>query len=288
MIGTLLFNVMHYALRPWPWIIVALASTARLPAALRHLGRIPGHGSVDARPRHRLSGDDALPPRGIPRSRRRRHCSPRISRRSRRISTGARATSSTIFYRRFLRPGLSEKHYVLVGRLTTAGLMVVAALHDLRARHGEGSVRAHPLHRRGNGTALPAALVLVARQRVERDRRHGELFPRRARILHRAQERARDACARLAAGDGRRRRRWSGWRRRSSRRPDRRRHAGSLLHARPSLRSRLGAGRAPHRGARLRRLRCRRRCSAGCSAAPSSTPRCSAREVCSTERCHSS
>jgi Na+/proline symporter len=25
-VGTLLFNVMHYALRPWPWIIVALAS----------------------------------------------------------------------------------------------------------------------------------------------------------------------------------------------------------------------------------------------------------------------
>jgi len=32
------------------------------------------------------------------------------------------------FYRRFLRPGLSEKHYVLIGRLTTAGLMVAAAL----------------------------------------------------------------------------------------------------------------------------------------------------------------
>src|SRR5450631_2865887 len=29
--GTLLFNVMHYALRPWPWIIVALASTIIYP-----------------------------------------------------------------------------------------------------------------------------------------------------------------------------------------------------------------------------------------------------------------
>src|SRR5256885_1778352 len=29
--GTLLFNVMHYALRPWPWIIVALASTLVFP-----------------------------------------------------------------------------------------------------------------------------------------------------------------------------------------------------------------------------------------------------------------
>src|SRR5437870_1844684 len=30
--GTLLFNAMHYALRPWPWIIVALASTIVYPS----------------------------------------------------------------------------------------------------------------------------------------------------------------------------------------------------------------------------------------------------------------
>ena len=29
-------------------------------------------------------------------------------------------------YRRFLKPGETEKHYVLVGRLVTAALMVVA------------------------------------------------------------------------------------------------------------------------------------------------------------------
>src|SRR5207249_7514763 len=29
--GTLLFNIMHYALRPWPWVIVALASTLVFP-----------------------------------------------------------------------------------------------------------------------------------------------------------------------------------------------------------------------------------------------------------------
>jgi Na+/proline symporter len=32
------------------------------------------------------------------------------------------------FYRRFLRPAQSERHYVFVGRLVTAGLMLVAAL----------------------------------------------------------------------------------------------------------------------------------------------------------------
>jgi solute:Na+ symporter, SSS family len=30
--GTLLFNVAHYALRPWPWILVALASTLVFPS----------------------------------------------------------------------------------------------------------------------------------------------------------------------------------------------------------------------------------------------------------------
>jgi Na+/proline symporter len=35
------------------------------------------------------------------------------------------------FYRRFLKPGADERHYVLVGRLVTAALMVVAALFTL-------------------------------------------------------------------------------------------------------------------------------------------------------------
>ena len=34
--GTLLFNVAHYALRPWPWIIVALASMLVFPRDRRH------------------------------------------------------------------------------------------------------------------------------------------------------------------------------------------------------------------------------------------------------------
>src|SRR5262249_48902505 len=30
-VGALLFNIMHYALRPWPWLLVALASTIIYP-----------------------------------------------------------------------------------------------------------------------------------------------------------------------------------------------------------------------------------------------------------------
>ena len=37
--GTLFFNVAHYALRPWPWIIVALRSMLVFPHARRHRAR---------------------------------------------------------------------------------------------------------------------------------------------------------------------------------------------------------------------------------------------------------
>ncbi len=44
MIGTLLFNVMHYALRPWPWIIMALVLDAGLSPALRYRHGVPVRG----------------------------------------------------------------------------------------------------------------------------------------------------------------------------------------------------------------------------------------------------
>ena len=34
--GTFMFQAMHYALRPWPWIVVALASTIVYPYARRY------------------------------------------------------------------------------------------------------------------------------------------------------------------------------------------------------------------------------------------------------------
>ncbi|MBV8644059.1 MAG: Na+:solute symporter, partial [Candidatus Eremiobacteraeota bacterium] len=40
--GTMLFQLMHYALRPWPWIIVALASTVVYPSLADIHARFPG------------------------------------------------------------------------------------------------------------------------------------------------------------------------------------------------------------------------------------------------------
>ncbi len=47
--GTLFFNFAHYALRPWPWIIVALASMIVYPQLSRHPDGVPEHGSDAAR-----------------------------------------------------------------------------------------------------------------------------------------------------------------------------------------------------------------------------------------------
>ena len=95
------------------------------------------------------------------------------------------------FYRRFIAPDADEKHYVMVGRLATVGLYVVAALLSLAARVGAGGVRDPHLDRRRHRAALPAALVLVADQRVDRSGRDGQLVRRLGRLLRPAEDRER-------------------------------------------------------------------------------------------------
>ncbi len=126
-VGTLLFNVMHYALRPWPWIIVALASTIIYPqlsdisAAFPHVNPslIGNDIAYPAMMRFLPAGFLGLVVAGT------------LAAYRSTIETHLNWGTSYLvhdFYRRFLRPGLSEKHYVLAGRLTTAALMVCAAL----------------------------------------------------------------------------------------------------------------------------------------------------------------
>src|SRR6266481_3875370 len=126
-VGTLLFNAMHYALRPWPWILVALASTVIYPQ-LSDIAR--AYPYIDPS----LIGNDMAYPamyRFLP--------APFLGFMIAGMLASYRSTIETHlnwgtsylvhdFYRRFLNKGASEKHYVLVGRLTTALLMIVAAL----------------------------------------------------------------------------------------------------------------------------------------------------------------
>jgi len=128
--GTLLFNVAHYALRSWPWIIVALASLLVFPTLEDIARAFPG---VDPA----LIGHDIAYPAmlsfvpagwmglviaGL--------AAAYISTLVTHLNWG---TSYLVhdFYRRFLRPGADEAHYVRAGRLVTALLMLVAALFTL-------------------------------------------------------------------------------------------------------------------------------------------------------------
>ena len=66
--AVLFFNVAHYVLRPWPWILVAPLLAHRLPAALRHPERVPQPRPQPARPRHRVPGHAEVPARRLHRA----------------------------------------------------------------------------------------------------------------------------------------------------------------------------------------------------------------------------
>src|SRR6476660_2374884 len=125
--GTLFFNLAHYVLRPWPWIITALCSiiifpelkdiAAAFPAADP---RLIGHDSAfPAMLKFLPVGFAGLMMGGL------------IAANSSTILTHLNWGSSYLvhdFYRRFIAPDAEERHYVTVGRLCTAALYVVAAL----------------------------------------------------------------------------------------------------------------------------------------------------------------
>ena len=115
------------------------------------------------------------------------------------------------FYRRFLQTDATEAALRAAGRVATV-LLFVCRRRWSRARHGEGRVRHHPADRRRHRAALPGALVLVARQRVVRSGRDGQLVRRLGRAARAARRRI--ACRHApGAGDDRSRRRCAGWRR---------------------------------------------------------------------------
>ena len=125
--GTLFFNVAHYALRSWPWIIVALASILVYPT-LDDIARTFPH--VDPK----LIGHDMAYPamlRFLPAGLLGLMVAGLLAAYVSTISTHLNWGTSYLIhdvYRRFLKPGASEKHYVMMGRITTALLMAIAAL----------------------------------------------------------------------------------------------------------------------------------------------------------------
>jgi Na+/proline symporter len=130
MAGTLLYNVAHYALRPWPWVIVALSSLLVFPTvddirrALPHVDpALVGHDmGYSAMLTFLPEGVMGLMVAGL--------LAAYVSTISTHLNWG---TSYLVHdgYRRFVRPDASEAHYVWTGRIVTALLMLVAALLTL-------------------------------------------------------------------------------------------------------------------------------------------------------------
>ncbi len=114
LLATLWFNVAHYAVRPWPWILVALASLILFPGL-----KDPETGYIRVMIAH-------LPP----------------SLRGLMVAAFAAAYMSTIatqlnwgasylvndFYRRFWKPNASPRHYVSASQVATVLLTVVSAV----------------------------------------------------------------------------------------------------------------------------------------------------------------
>jgi Na+/proline symporter len=124
--GTLFFNVAHYALRSWPWIIVALCSMLVYPQ-LSDIARTFPY--VDPK----LIGHDMAYPamlKFLPHGMLGLMVAGMLAAYVSTIATHLNWGTSYLvhdFYRRFMRPDAAERHYVAVGRLVTGLLMVVAA-----------------------------------------------------------------------------------------------------------------------------------------------------------------
>ena len=134
MAATLWFNIAHYAVRPWPWILVALASLIVYPTLADLQAKLP---YVDPK----IIGHDlAYPamllfvPHGLLGLVGASLAAAYMSTISTHLNWGASYVVDDV-YRRFMRPDASESHYVNVGRLVTIGLMVLAALVALWLDH---------------------------------------------------------------------------------------------------------------------------------------------------------
>jgi solute:Na+ symporter, SSS family len=114
LLSVLWFNIAHYAIRPWPWIVTGLAAIVLYPG-LKH----PETGYMmvlNAHLPHQLRG---IAIAGF--------LAAFMSTVATQLNWGASYLVAD-FYRRFLRRGATERHYVRVSRLCTVLLVIASAL----------------------------------------------------------------------------------------------------------------------------------------------------------------
>jgi SSS family solute:Na+ symporter len=128
--AVLWFNVAHYALRPWPWILVALASLAVYPT-LDSLGAAFPHLDPSI-----LRDDLAYPamlvflPPGLLGLVVASLAAAYMSTISTHLNWGASYVVDDV-YRRFIAPDREDRHYVAAGRVVTVALIALAMLVSL-------------------------------------------------------------------------------------------------------------------------------------------------------------
>jgi len=125
--STLWFNVAHYALRPWPWILVALSSILVYPTLDSLQLRFP---NIDP---SIIGHDLAYPamlvflPSGLLGLVVASLAAAYMSTISTHLNWGASYMVDD-FYKRFFAPDRSDKHYVMVARVSTVILVVCASV----------------------------------------------------------------------------------------------------------------------------------------------------------------
>ncbi|NNF04973.1 MAG: Na+:solute symporter, partial [Rhodothermales bacterium] len=123
--ATFLFNAAHYALRPWPWILIALASLIVFPDLASIAERFPNV------PENVVRNDLAYPamltflPAGLLGLVVTSLAAAYMSTMSSQVNWGSSIIVNDL-YHRFVRPDATEKQQVWAGRIATVVLMIVA------------------------------------------------------------------------------------------------------------------------------------------------------------------
>src|SRR5712691_10357181 len=140
--ATLWFNIAHYAVRPWPWILTALASLVLYPTlADKESGYV-----------RTLMDPNVFPPslRGIMLA---AFAAAYMSTIGTQLNWGASYVVND-FYRRFLRKDRAEREYVLASQAVTVGLMLISIYVTLHLASIEQAWKLLIVTGAGTGTVL--------------------------------------------------------------------------------------------------------------------------------------
>ena len=164
-LATLWFTVAHYCVRPWPWVLAALAALILYPDV------------ADREAGYALIVRDHLPAgwRGLVLG---SLAAAFMSTMSTQLNWGASYLVHDV-YARFVRPEADNAHYVRAARIATLCIMVLSAGVTLYLDSSPAGVGADSPGRGGHRAGADSAVVLVAHQRVVGDRGDGRP-PRRS------------------------------------------------------------------------------------------------------------